>query len=77
MSSALFVQALTRGSLAVRRRQHVSGEVMISFSDKTISPIFINNDNPVIVTDHAGATVRALQRSNIGDLIASGYLEVV
>lgn len=77
MSSDLYVQSISRGKLVVKRRKHITGEVMICFNDPTIDPVHITSDDPVVVSDGANVTMHAIQRSNIKTLIGMGYLEVM
>lgn len=77
MSSDLYVQSIARGTLTVRRRKHVTGEVMICFNDPSVPTIHITNNDPVLITEITGATVYAIQRSNIRQLISMGYLECI
>ena len=76
MSSDLYVQSIARGDLKVRRRKHVSGEVMVYFNDPNMAPIHIT-DNQVIDVGAHGVDSYAIARSNIRTLIGMGYLEVV
>jgi hypothetical protein len=62
--------------MKVRRRKHISGEVMICFNDQNIAPIHLIDDQVVNVAER-GVSVHAIQRSNIRTLIGQGFLEVV
>lgn len=77
MSTDLYVRSLSGGRLVVRRRAHVSGELLVSFSDPNVEPIHITDSNPVVVTDHKGATAYTIQRSNLRTLLSQNYLEVL
>jgi len=77
MSSDLFVQSIARKKLKIKRRRHVSGEVMICFRDPSISPINIVDNQVIELTALRGVTTYAIQRSNLRTLIGMGYIEVV
>lgn len=77
MSTDLYVQSIARGTLTVRRKKHVSGEILVCFNDPNMNPIHITNNDPVVITDVNGATVYAIQRSNIRQLLGQGYIEVI
>ena len=75
--SALLVQAISRNKVVIRKRNHVGGEVMVCFQDKNIPNFHINTFEPVEVSGRDGVDARALQRSNLAQLLASGDIEIL
>lgn len=73
--SELLSRSMVKGVVKVRKAKHVSGEVVVTFTH--LPAIYIGTHNTVTLTNVEGVNRYHLERSNLRDLIAKHYLEVV
>ncbi len=74
--SELLSRSMVRGVVKVRKTAHVSGEVVVVFHNG-LPAVYIGNHDTVTLTAIDGVNKFHLDRSNLRDLIAKHYLEVV
>ena len=76
MASARLMKGIAKKDLKIRKL--ISGEVMVKFRNDKIKPIMIGHTLPIdIFNAREFATIDDVQHSNLVDLEAHGFIEIL